>query len=57
MMAKGKYVLRVSDVHLLPAGIKHDVTGWSKDFEMLETTQPADYRSVELTAGQTIRLG
>ena len=54
---EGEIRLNVGDVHLLPAGIKHAVTGWSKDLEMLETTQPADYRSVELTDAQTARLG
>ncbi len=54
---KGEIKLNVGDVHLLPAGIKHAVTGWSKDLEMLETTNPADYRSVELTDAQIARLG
>ena len=53
----GEKKLNVGDVHLLPAGIKHAVTGWSKDLEMLETTNPADYRSVELTNAQIARLG
>lgn len=53
---KGEIKLNVGDVHLLPAGIKHAVTGWSKDLEMLETTNPADYRSVELTDAQIARL-
>ena len=44
-------------VHLRPAGISHAVTGWSKDLEMLETTNPADYRSVELTDAQIARQG
>jgi len=43
---EGEVRLNVGDVHLLPAGIKHAVTGWSKDLEMLETTNPADYRWV-----------
>jgi len=54
---KGEVRLNVGDAHLLPAGIKHAVTGWSKDLEMLETTNPADYRSVELTDAQIARLG
>ena len=54
---EGEIRLNVGDVHLLPAGIKHAVTGWSKDLEMLETTNPADYRSVELTDAQIARLG
>lgn len=54
---EGEVRLNVGDVHLLPAGIKHAVTGWSKDLEMLETTNPADYRSVELTDAQIARLG
>ena len=54
---EGEVRLKVGDVHLLPAGIKHAVTGWSKDLEMLETTNPADYRSVELTDAQIARLG
>ena len=54
---EGEVRLNVGDVHLLPVGIKHAVTGWSKDLEMLETTNPADYRSVELTDAQIARLG
>ncbi len=52
----GEKKLAAGDVHLLPAGIKHAVTGWSKNLEMLETTHPADYRSVELTDAQIARL-
>jgi len=54
---EGEKKLKAGDVHLLPAGIKHAVTGWSKDLEMLETTHPADYRSIELTDAQIARLG
>ena len=54
---EGEVRLNVGDVHLLPAGISHAVTGWSKDLEMLETTNPADYRSVELTDAQIARQG
>jgi len=54
---EGEKKLKAGDVHLLPAGRKHAVTGWSKDLEMLETTHPADYRSVELTDAQIARLG
>ena len=53
----GEKKLVAGDVHLLPAGIKHAVTGWSKDLEMLETTHPADYQSIELTDAQIARLG
>lgn len=54
---EGEKKLNAGDVHLLPAGIKHAVTGWSKDLEMLETTHPADYKSIELTDAQIARLG
>ena len=54
---EGEKKLNVGDAHLLPAGIKHAVTGWSKDLEMLETTHPADYRSIELTDAQVAQLG
>ena len=53
---EGEKKLGVGDVHLLPAGIKHAVTGWSRDLEMLETTHPADYQSIELTDTQIARL-
>lgn len=53
---EGEKKLNAGDVHLLPAGIKHAVTGWSKDLEMLETTHPADYQSIELTDAQIARL-
>jgi quercetin dioxygenase-like cupin family protein len=52
----GEKRLKAGDVHLLPAGIKHAVTGWSKNLEMLETTHPADYQSIELTDGQIALL-
>lgn len=52
----GEKKLVAGDVHLLPAGIKHAVTGWSKDLEMLETTHPADYSSIELTDRQVAAL-
>ena len=52
----GEKKLVAGDVHLLPAGIRHAVTGWSKDLEMLETTHPADYRSIELTDRQVAAL-
>ena len=54
---EGEKKLNAGDVHLLPAGIKHAVTGWSKDLEMLETTHPADYQSIVLTDAQIARLG
>ena len=54
---EGEKMLSKGDVHLLPAGIKHAVTGWSKDLEMLETTHPADYQSIELTDRQIAKLG
>ena len=54
---EGEKKLNAGDVHLLPAGIKHAVTGWSRDLEMLETTHPADYQSIELTDAQIARLG
>ena len=44
-------------VHMLPAGIKHAVTGWSKNLHMLEITHPADYKSIELTDRQIAALG
>ena len=53
---EGERKLSKGDVHLLPAGIKHAVTGWSKDLEMLETTHPADYQSIELTDKQIAKL-
>ena len=53
----GEKKLVAGDVHLLPAGIKHAVTGWSKDLEMLETTHPADYQSIVLTDKQIAELG
>ena len=52
----GEQKLSAGDVHLLPAGIKHAVTAWSKDLEMLEVTHPADYQSIELTDAQIARL-
>ena len=53
----GEKKISAGDLHLLPAGIKHAVTGWSKDLEMLETTHPADYSSIVLTDRQIAALG
>jgi len=53
----GEVKLNTGDVHMLPPGIKHAVTGWSKDLEMLEITHPADYQSIELTDAQIAKLG
>lgn len=46
---RGEEKLVAGDVHMLPPGIKHAVTGWSKNLEMIEITHPADYQSIELT--------
>ena len=54
---RGEEKLNVGDVHMLPPGIKHAVTGWSKDLEMLEVTHPAQYQSIELTDRQIAALG
>ena len=43
---EGEKKLTKGDFHLLPAGIKHAVTGWSKNLEMLETNHPADDQSI-----------
>ena len=54
---RGEQKLSKGDVHMLPAGIKHAVTGWSKNLHMLEITHPADYKSIELTDRQIAALG
>lgn len=54
---RGEEKLTAGDVHMLPPGIKHAVTGWSKDLEMLEITHPADYQSIELSDKQIAALG
>jgi quercetin dioxygenase-like cupin family protein len=54
---RGEQKLSKGDVHMLPAGIKHAVTGWSKNLEMIEITHPADYQSIELTDRQIAALG
>ena len=53
----GEEKLTAGDVHMLPPGIKHAVTAWSRNLEMLEITHPADYQSIELTDRQIARLG
>ena len=53
---RGEVKLTKGDVHMLPAGIKHAVTGWSKNLEMIEITHPADYQSIDLTAKQVAAL-
>jgi len=53
---RGEVKLTAGDVHMLPAGIKHSVNGWSKNLEMIEITHPADYQSIELTPKQIAAL-
>lgn len=53
---RGEEKLVAGDVHMLPPGIKHAVTGWSRNLEMLEVTHPADYQSIELSDRQIAAL-
>lgn len=43
---EGEFTLHAGDCMTLPGGLKHDVTGFSEDFTVLELNIPADYDTV-----------
>lgn len=43
---RGEFTLRAADAMTIPHGLKHDVTGFSEDFAVLELNIPADYDTV-----------
>ena len=48
---QGEVTLNKGDSCLIPSGMSHEVYDWSDDFELLEVTSPAEYETVEATAG------
>ena len=40
---EGEFTVRPGDAMTIPQGLKHDVTGFSEDFTVLELNIPADY--------------
>lgn len=43
---EGEFRIHAGDCMTLPGGLKHDVTGFSEDFTVLELNIPADYDTV-----------
>ena len=51
--AQGEYTVCTGDAMTIPRGLKHDVTGFSEDFTVLELNIPADYDTVACEAPGT----
>jgi quercetin dioxygenase-like cupin family protein len=43
---QGEFTVKAGDAMTLPHGLKHDVTGFSADFTVLELNIPADYDTI-----------
>ena len=43
---EGEFTVRAGDSMTIPNGLKHDVTGFSEDFTVLELNIPADYDTI-----------
>ena len=43
---RGEFTIRALDAMTIPHGLKHDVTGFSADFTVLELNIPADYDTI-----------
>ena len=46
----GETLLRAGDAMTIPYGLRHDVTGFSADFTVLELNLPADYQTIACEA-------
>jgi len=44
---EGEFVFRAGDAWLQPPNIRHDVLGFSEDFEVLEIVSPGDFETRE----------
>ena len=47
---EGEFTVRAGDSMTIPGGLKHDVTGFSEDFTVLELNIPADYDTIACDA-------
>ena len=47
---RGEFTTRAGDAMTIPHGLKHDVTGFSADFAVLELNIPADYETIACAA-------
>ena len=45
---EGKFTLKAGDCVLQPPEIRHELTAFSKDMELLEVTSPADFKTVDV---------
>jgi quercetin dioxygenase-like cupin family protein len=52
---QGSFTLKTGDCVLQPPEIRHELTAFSKDMELLEVTSPADFRTMSAPAGLPAR--
>ena len=50
----GEHTLKAGDVHVIPPGLSHSVTGWSEDVEVLELTAPGQYKTIDTIDGKEV---
>jgi len=50
---EGSFTLKAGDCVLQPPEIRHELTAFSKDMELLEVTSPADFRTLTASRRQT----
>lgn len=49
---EGRFTLKAGDCVLQPPEIRHELTAFSKDMELLEVTSPADFRTLTASRRQ-----
>lgn len=49
---EGSFTLKAGDCVLQPPEIRHELTAFSKDMELLEVTSPADFRTLTASRRQ-----
>jgi len=52
---EGDFTLKAGDCVLQPPEIRHELTSFSKDMELLEITSPADFKTVSVNAAKLKR--
>ncbi len=50
---EGSFTLKAGDCVLQPPEIRHELTAFSKDMELLEVTSPADFKTLAASRRQT----
>jgi quercetin dioxygenase-like cupin family protein len=49
---EGSFTLKAGDCVLQPPEIRHELTEFSKDMELLEVTSPADFKTIAVNAAK-----